>query len=141
MFRGRKVKAPFFADEGNEFQAPFGVEDLVQSSVDRVFQGLCAEDRGCLTRDILIHFYRCLGHDNSVSPRLVQRPRTLRRMTLDLPRGLPRRYTLGPAALITAGNTPLNDPEQAPQLPQGSVPFQDTFPVNIEPISIPRPRP
>ena len=55
--------------------------------------------------------------------------------------GRDRRYSLGPAALITPRMMSPNDPEQAPQLHRASVPFRDTFPVNIEPISIPRPRP
>ncbi len=56
-------------------------------------------------------------------------------------RGRDRRYTLGPAALITPQTASPNDPVNVPTGTRGSVPFQDTFPVNIEPLSIPRPRP
>jgi len=66
------------------------------------------------------------------------------RLILPLGRGRDSRYTLGPAALITPGIAPQHEiasgPEDALQLHRVAVPFRDTFPVNIEPLFIPRSR-
>ena len=68
---------------------------------------------------------------------LAARPSLARALGL----GRDRRYSLGPAAVITSATGAPNDPVNDSQLPRASGPFQDTFPANIEPMSIPRPRP
>lgn len=68
-FGGFEVEATILAEQGDEFEPPPGMDDFVQSGVDRRPQGSRAENRGSLSKDILVNLDGCLRHTSMISRR------------------------------------------------------------------------
>lgn len=67
LFGGFEVETALLAEQGNELKPSSGMDDLVQSGVDRRPQGGRAEDLGRLLKDILVNLYRRLRHRLMIS--------------------------------------------------------------------------
>lgn len=61
-FGGCEVESALLAEQGDKLQPKSGMDDFVQSGIDRRPQGGRAEDLGRLLKNILVNLYRCLRH-------------------------------------------------------------------------------